>query len=697
MTERRAFADILDECLERVLRRGETADACVADYPEHAAELRELLATALAVQRATAFTPSTDAKRAARLRLHDRLDRLQRRQGFGIGRAFPALAMGHRLAVTAVVLVLALVLGSTGTVLASSDSLPGDALYPVKRVAERTRLILAVTEGQEADVHARLLDRRTRELAAVTTRGRDRFVPRLARQIEDHAARAGALAAAPVQRVVATLPAAADAAASGAGTPEVPASGRRDQAPRPPGGVQVPADRLIELNQRLDALQSTLDDLQSAVAGLGSKAAVEQLQRSVRRNREQLKGVLLQADALHFAPDSAGELQAPPESTPAPAATPAPTATPSRTPSTAATPGPAIPPGVTPTPTGRSPQTAPPTGAVLSVQSLRFAGDETAKGILIRPVSATEWKAQTRVPGLRLVPTAGVFVAGQAVEVAVLLDRLNATPGEYAAGITITTNSPLGPDSMDVQVTVLAPAAATPTPKPAPAGVAVSPRALQFAMHETSKTFTITGSAPSGVEWAADARPFLTLSANKGKLAPREQAVITVKVDRSVMAPGIHATAVTVTTPLGAVNVEVVVLVQPSAVPSSRPGPQDGRTERDGASGPGTVAPRPAATLKPTPTQRDIAREITVKGYRQVEGRLTGVTLVRENGYGHVEIHVRLQDGTNVVTSIGGPEGAKLVKGDHAARLADLGGGGRVRLILEPERDRVAYVQVMDD
>ncbi len=64
----RSFAGILDECLDRVLLRGETVDACMADYPEHATELRQTLEASLTVHRAASFQPDQARKRASQIR-----------------------------------------------------------------------------------------------------------------------------------------------------------------------------------------------------------------------------------------------------------------------------------------------------------------------------------------------------------------------------------------------------------------------------------------------------------------------------------------------------------------------------------------------------------------------------------------------------------------------------------------------------
>ena len=53
MGKEKEFDNILDECLERVIK-GEDILACLADYPEHATELEPLLKTALDTRNAAA-------------------------------------------------------------------------------------------------------------------------------------------------------------------------------------------------------------------------------------------------------------------------------------------------------------------------------------------------------------------------------------------------------------------------------------------------------------------------------------------------------------------------------------------------------------------------------------------------------------------------------------------------------------------
>jgi len=68
------FDSVLDKCIDRV-NRGETIETCLRDYREHSAELAPLLRAMFDVAAAYSFTPSVDAKRAARQRFHTALEK----------------------------------------------------------------------------------------------------------------------------------------------------------------------------------------------------------------------------------------------------------------------------------------------------------------------------------------------------------------------------------------------------------------------------------------------------------------------------------------------------------------------------------------------------------------------------------------------------------------------------------------------
>jgi len=54
------FDNILNECLERLLVKGESLEQCLQRYPGQAAELKPLLETALAAREASSIQPRAD-------------------------------------------------------------------------------------------------------------------------------------------------------------------------------------------------------------------------------------------------------------------------------------------------------------------------------------------------------------------------------------------------------------------------------------------------------------------------------------------------------------------------------------------------------------------------------------------------------------------------------------------------------------
>ncbi len=104
------FDRILDECIDRV-NRGETVADCLSDYPAHSERLRPLLQSIHDVKKTCTFTPSADAKRAARQKFHAALGkREQTAPLFSFFRAIPQSAVWATIAVVVVAVVAALVI-----------------------------------------------------------------------------------------------------------------------------------------------------------------------------------------------------------------------------------------------------------------------------------------------------------------------------------------------------------------------------------------------------------------------------------------------------------------------------------------------------------------------------------------------------------------------------------------------------------
>jgi len=80
----------------------------------------------------------------------------------------------------------ALLTFSTGVAYAAESTLPGDALYPVKRGLEEVRLALSATVEGDAELTASFADRRLAEIEGLTARGRWDDVERTLQAYQTH-------------------------------------------------------------------------------------------------------------------------------------------------------------------------------------------------------------------------------------------------------------------------------------------------------------------------------------------------------------------------------------------------------------------------------------------------------------------------------------------------------------------------------
>ena len=160
----RHLDEVLDDCIERLLR-GESVEDCLARYPQQAEELEPLLRAVARAQRALSLIPGEAARERGRRRLLQELEALE---------AQPARrlwAWPRRWALGLAAVALLLLLG-VGTVAASGKAIPGDPLYPVRRAAERGRLLVTFSPAGRAEYHLQLALRRLEEVTALARRER---------------------------------------------------------------------------------------------------------------------------------------------------------------------------------------------------------------------------------------------------------------------------------------------------------------------------------------------------------------------------------------------------------------------------------------------------------------------------------------------------------------------------------------------
>jgi len=165
MKKSREFDNILDECLERVLVKGETIEQCLAQHPEYASELEPLLRTALDTKGAVDIKPRPEFRERAR---HQFQAALRDMQPKGRPDFFYILKPSLATIITVVVVLLA----GGGTVAAASNSLPDSPLYQVKLATEAVQLALAQSPLGKAELYVKLADKRVAEIIKMVDKGK---------------------------------------------------------------------------------------------------------------------------------------------------------------------------------------------------------------------------------------------------------------------------------------------------------------------------------------------------------------------------------------------------------------------------------------------------------------------------------------------------------------------------------------------
>jgi len=179
MKETKEFNNILDECLERLLVRGETVEQCLVSYPEQADELEPLLRTALEAKEALAIQPRPEFKARARYQFGSALREVKPK------RRFFSLGWQPRWAMALSVVLITLLAGS-GTVAAAGGSMPDSPLYPVKLATEQVWLTLTPSNMGRAELHAKLADRRVAEIIYMADKGDVQQVEVIAQRLDNH-------------------------------------------------------------------------------------------------------------------------------------------------------------------------------------------------------------------------------------------------------------------------------------------------------------------------------------------------------------------------------------------------------------------------------------------------------------------------------------------------------------------------------
>ncbi len=184
MGKSREFDNVLDECLERLLVKGETVEQCLRSFPEHVDTLKPLLETALAINKASTMQPRPEFRDRARYQFSLAFQETEQKKS----RPLFSWSWQPRWAV-AVAITLVLLLVGSSTVVAAGGSMPGAPLYPVKLATEQVQLALTPSALGKAELYAKLADRRVIEIVRMADENKPEQIGQTAQRLDVYLAK----------------------------------------------------------------------------------------------------------------------------------------------------------------------------------------------------------------------------------------------------------------------------------------------------------------------------------------------------------------------------------------------------------------------------------------------------------------------------------------------------------------------------
>jgi len=161
--------EILETCLKE-LEQGENLDTILFRRPELAEELRPILEAAVKAKAMAVPPPSETIVRRNRARLLQRAAELREQKAAVPARRLWSVPLRRALVMLTVIAML--FISGTGLVRASTTTLPGDSLYPVKRTWEDLALLFIFDKTQREALELEHENERYEEIQKLLARGR---------------------------------------------------------------------------------------------------------------------------------------------------------------------------------------------------------------------------------------------------------------------------------------------------------------------------------------------------------------------------------------------------------------------------------------------------------------------------------------------------------------------------------------------
>lgn len=184
----RKLANRLSQCLDMIENDGKTVNEVIDLFPDSAEELKTLLETVLFVENSATISPRQEYLSTGWVRVQNRIaaSKGNLNQSKSVTFLQPERHKLYKLQNTQrrfsmswliiIATVASLILGGGGVAYASSDALPGDALYPAKTLIQEIGLALSGNEG-DVDLLLDYMDGNLDELNELVSMGRWEDVP----------------------------------------------------------------------------------------------------------------------------------------------------------------------------------------------------------------------------------------------------------------------------------------------------------------------------------------------------------------------------------------------------------------------------------------------------------------------------------------------------------------------------------------
>jgi hypothetical protein len=197
----KAYEVILQECLDRVLEGGEPLDEVVNEYPHWRDRLALEIKTAHWIQdQAAAYEPRPGFVVSTRQPLIEDMQRPAKTSRLTPSAQHLQVQLSRLM--LALFIVMTVLLGGAGTVLAAQDALPGDALYPVRIAAEDLQLLLTFDPVKQAYLHLQFAQGHLVACAIQVSQGNPEEALVALQNYERHMAEMGRIVSLPHQDVV---------------------------------------------------------------------------------------------------------------------------------------------------------------------------------------------------------------------------------------------------------------------------------------------------------------------------------------------------------------------------------------------------------------------------------------------------------------------------------------------------------------